>query len=547
MKSARLHTLLALLLMAGGATMQGQGTAGTDFWVAFMPNYTDAGAPSVKLELVVTAWQSSLVTIENPRTGWMESVNVTAGEATAIIIPNEVAYFQDSSDCVLENALHVTCKDSISVFASNDRTYSFDVFNVLPTHALGSVYILQMYPSHASPMKPDRFASEFAIVAVEDNTTVEIELTYDSQNGHYAHQPFTVALDAGQCYQLQSMRGGEGDLSGTRITATNGKPIAVFAGDRGCMIPSYYEDAVDAAFEQMLPVDCWGQRFVVTTTMIKGVDRVRVTALNDNCQINLNGEWLTTIGASETCELEIRDAQPAVYLETSEPALVYKYLPGAMYNYQGNNYCDPSMVYICPLDRAIHHAIFPVFGDSQCEFFFVNIVTETAFVSGMSLNGQSIASYFREVPGRPEYSFARIGTDLGTQTLSNPSGGFVAHAYGIGPCVSYAFSVGADLSWHYEQVVENESDGTAMVYPNPGANILNICTALQNARVEIYDLTGNLVCKKEITENVTSINAESWPSGVYVWKVYTSNGGVSTGSTPVGSGTLAETGKWIKE
>lgn len=542
MKSARLHTLLALLLMAGGVTMQGQGTAGTDFWVAFMPNYTDAGAPPVQLDLVVTAQQLGLVTVENPRTGWMESVNVAAGEAATISIPNEVAYFQDASDCVLDNALHVTCKDSISVFASNDRTYSFDVFNVLPTHALGSEYILQMYPSHASPMKPDRFASEFAIVAVEDNTTVEIELTYDSQNGHYAHQPFTVALDAGQCYQLQSLRGGEGDLSGTRITATNGKPIAVFAGDRGCMIPSYFEDAVDAAFEQMLPVEYWGQQFVVTTTMIKGVDRVRVTALNDNCQISLNGEWLTTIGAAETCEFQINDAYPAVYLETSEPALVHKYLPGAMYNYQGNNYCDPSMVYICPLDRAIHHAVFPVFGDSHCEFFFVNIVTETASVSEMRLNGQSIASYFREVPGRPEYSFARIGTDLGTQTLSNPSGGVVAHAYGIGPCVSYAFSVGTDLSWHYEQIIENESNGATMVYPNPGSNTLNICTALPNASVEIYDLTGNLVCKKEITENVTSINAESWPSGVYVWKVYTSIGGVSTGST-----TLVETGKWIKE
>ena len=543
MRNIRLYTLLALLLMAGRVTMQGQGTMGTDFWVAFMPNYTDAGAPPVQLDLVVTARQLSLVTIENPRTGWMESVNVAAGEAATISIPNEVAYFQDASDCVLDNALHVTCKDSISVFASNDRTYSFDVFNVLPTHALGSVYILQMYPSHASPMKPDRFASEFAIVAVENNTTVEIELTYDSQNGHYAHQPFTVVLDAGQCYQLQSLRGGEGDLSGTRIMATNGKPIAVFAGDRGCMIPSYYEDAVDAAFEQMLPVEYWGQQFVVTTTMIKGVDRVRVTALNDNCQITLNGEWLTTIGAAETCEFQINDAYPAVYLETSEPALVHKYLPGAMYNYQGNNYCDPSMVYICPLDRAIHHAVFPVFGDSHCEFFFVNIVTETASVSEMRMNGQSIASYFREVPGRPGYSFARIGTDLGTQTLSNSSGCFVAHAYGIGPCVSYAFSVGADLSWHYEQVVENEPDGLTMVYPNPGANILNICTALQNVRVEVYDMNGKLVHSQAITENVTAIDAGDWAEGVYVWKVYTSNNaGPSTSS-----GTLVETGKWVKE
>ena len=91
-------------------------------------------------------------------------------------------------------------------------------------------------------------------------------------------------------------------------------------------------------------------------------------------------------------------------------------------------------------------------------------------------------------------------------------------------------------------VEEAHSHGFAVAtaYPNPGKDVLIIRTALQNAHVEIYDLTGKLVCKKEITENVTSINAESWPSGAYVWKVYTT--GVTIGST-----TLAETGKWVKE
>ena len=72
------------------------------------------------------------------------------------------------------------------------------------------------------------------------------------------------------------------------------------------------------------------------------------------------------------------------------------------------------------------------------------------------------------------------------------------------------------------------------VYPNPGKEVLNICTALQNAHLEIYDLTGKLVYKQEITENVTSINAEGWPSGAYLWKVVSGN-------------MEAECGKWIKQ
>ena len=79
----------------------------------------------------------------------------------------------------------------------------------------------------------------------------------------------------------------------------------------------------------------------------------------------------------------------------------------------------------------------------------------------------------------------------------------------------------------------------AVAYPNPGKDVLNIRTALENARVEVYDLNGRLMHSQKITENVTTIDAEAWPSGMYVWKVYT---GVSAGST-----TLVETGKWVKE
>ena len=94
----------------------------------------------------------------------------------------------------------------------------------------------------------------------------------------------------------------------------------------------------------------------------------------------------------------------------------------------------------------------------------------------------------------------------------------------------------------------------AIAYPNPGRDVLNIRTALPDARVEVYDANGRLVHSQGITENVTSINAEAWAEGVYVWKVYS---GVSTlrcfdklsnrSSATAGSTTLAESGKWIKE
>ena len=82
--------------------------------------------------------------------------------------------------------------------------------------------------------------------------------------------------------------------------------------------------------------------------------------------------------------------------------------------------------------------------------------------------------------------------------------------------------------------VEENKDSEISVYPNPGKDVLNICTALQNARVEVYDTNGRLIHSQALTENVTVIDATDWAEGVYVWKV-------------ISNGKLAETGKWIKK
>ena len=75
---------------------------------------------------------------------------------------------------------------------------------------------------------------------------------------------------------------------------------------------------------------------------------------------------------------------------------------------------------------------------------------------------------------------------------------------------------------------------SGMAYPNPGRKTFNIQATLQNALVEIYDLNGRLVYKQVISDNNTPINAESWPSGAYVWKV-------------ISNGKEAESGKWVRE
>ena len=120
-------------------------------------------------------------------------------------------------------------------------------------------------------------------------------------------------------------------------------------------------------------------------------------------------------------------------------------------------------------------------------------------------------------------AFPDGGCLVSCRAFDNETGGFVS--------VVYKVTISDFLD-----VEEAHSHGftVATAYPNPGKDVLNIRTGLKNARVEVYDMNGRLVHRQEITENVTAINAETWPAGMYVWKM-------------ISNGKEMENGKWIKE
>ena len=103
-----------------------------------------------------------------------------------------------------------------------------------------------------------------------------------------------------------------------------------------------------------------------------------------------------------------------------------------------------------------------------------------------------------------------------------------------GPWERLQFMIWAYITDDPWGVEESLLQNTSSVYPTPGGNTLNIRTALQNARVEVYDMNGRLVHSQALTEHVTAIDAGDWAEGVYVWKV-------------MASGKEAENGKWLKE
>ena len=621
---------LLFLLLLGASRIVAQSTVGTDFWVTILPNGDEEHSQSpMEPNLRITGERPCSGTVANPFTGWAEPFEVAEGQATIISIPLEQAYAQDSSDCILETALRVEASDSISVFIADYRRGSFDVSCAFPVSSLGSDYLVQTFNA-GGDQEGER--AVLSVIAVADNTTVDFLLGCDTKYGHYANEPFSVTLQAGQCYQLQSSF--YQNFNGSRVSVRNKKQrVAVFAGSRSVAVPDISISYLDHAQEQMMPVTALGRRFVVTQTCQRETDWVRVTTLKDHCKIWKNGTLLGAINTNQPFDLTIMESEPVLFIETSEPAMVGLYFSGC-----GDPWSvgDPAMVIIQPVEQQVESATFCTFNTYYSHTHFANIVCETNHVSGMMLDTTNIATQFDLVPGNTAYSYARIQLENGVHRLSNNAGGFVSHVYGHGVYEGYSFLPGSmaltselivndvselehpegfdaaidetlnlklltnydisEVHWDfgdghtaietnslmqygYEQdgdfplscdiyrqnhqgqtifagrvntvihIEPNDLDEAydnglkvAIAYPNPGQNTLNIRTALRNAHVEIYDLAGKLVYNQEIADGITSINAEGWPSGVYIWKVYNSNSGPSTGS-----GTLVEMGKWIKE
>lgn len=497
-------SIVLMLLCSNIATAQNISTIGVDFHVMFLRN--DVSYPisnnsayfPTKLKLVATGNNACSGTITSANESFTQNFTVTPGQITEIEItknnyPDKQAGYSYKSGFVEDKGLHVTATDSISLYAVNYCDGSFDITNVLPTPTLGDEYIIQNYKGCSMDM--GRYSgSSFVIVATEENTTIDITPTAltgvqtpgaSSQSQTFnAGQTITITLNAGQSYQLISWGVAMESFDGTYIKARDNKKIAVFKGNGITAVPGIVNGKrygyKSHLYEQSIPTQYWGNQFIVTQSLQIANDRVKVTALNNDCTVKINGTLMKTLAARETYEFEIvKDTDSdtinapidkvygtAHYIETSEPASVFLYMTSREYSNNTEQIGDPSMVLVTPVEQQTYYVTFSTFNTDRVNIHHANIVTKTSDVNGMTLDGTNIASDFRPVPGNTDYSYARIDLEHGTHTLQNPTGGFSAHIYGFGDGwqrrdESYAYTVGASAAPIIKQLFVNNTLITA--------------------------------------------------------------------------------------
>ena len=489
---------------------EGQSTEGKDFWVTFMRadqnDHGDEAKYAVTLALTVSAKEECDVTFKNPITGETTSKHFAAGAIEEVPIytgdAGEAArtrtdaqkalvtcytYYPDSVD---HSAIHVESTGVISLFASNRREKSFDATNVLPTASLLDEYLIQSVPPSDHQNKPQ--GTHFCIIATEDNTvvdycpTVELQCIRDAKstysfsggtgmskeeialaNWQIGDTLHTPTLNKGQVYYVWTgnYSGNTADLSGTWLKARDEKKIAVFQGAPHTNLPDKIRDR-DHLFSQAMPVAYWGNTFVITASMTRGRDIIRVMAREDGTELFINGVKKHTFNfASDpkrTFEFEIGKtgvkctdsdykkshsdqtlpdpmvADSSCFITTSCPAATHIFMVSNTWD--ANPVGDPAMVWVNPIEQRINDITFATYGASNTHY--VNIVTGQEGVASMRLDNTDISADFHPVSGsNNKWYFARKNITYDTHHITG-NDGFIAHVYGYGNKESYGYSAG---------------------------------------------------------------------------------------------------------
>ncbi len=406
---------------------------------------------------------------------------VEAGQTDTVELPESWVYHPNPGED-LNRTVYVKSSADISLYVANEALNSFDASIVLPTHALGTDYMIQtsVNESQYSTGYPC-----FMIIATKDDTRIKLEGGNINNLNPVYNATTGITLQEGQSYFIRSRATNITDLSGIRVSVwpreghpeDSCKTIAVFNGNTVTKVPNNASTDRDHLVEQAYPISNWGTEFAVTSTMGYNVpsnstdaddkDYIRITATENNTKVKVNESVVDSdLDAGETYVYPLQRSTGSCYIETDKPVACYLYQRSSQ-QATSTNYDDdigaPSMVWIAPIERGIEKITFSTFqatGINDADHY-VNIVIPADALdirtSGRDnsktvwLGDRDITREFQTdetlnyVQGsNHKYAYARIKINHGTYTVASNCGAkMVLHVYGLGDVRGYAYNAGS--------------------------------------------------------------------------------------------------------
>lgn len=473
-----LFTILFLFVVLGSNLYSEITSAGNDFWITFMPNYHNNKFSQIEskkyadsLFIFIGANKATKGTVEyTNKFGSFFQENFEITDPAKIYIFKicyydfELIGYNDSgndyssdnyNEKITNMAFHIKSDDDVFVYGLNKAVTTSDAFLALPTKSLGTEYfVLSYYSDYSSDTDflISRTPSQFAIVATEDNTKVEIEPSCKTAAlGSDAKQ--TKTLNKGQVYLVQAYFPDydalRTDLTGSYVKSD--KPIAVFSGHQRTALPynymGYTNRSRDHIVEEMIPVSAWGMNAFIVPLVAPsqennvGYDIYRVLSGFDNTKITINSSEVVTLNKGEFLE---RELDGPVMINGDKPFLAGEYKKTC---YQLG---DPFLLLIPPKEQFCksYRVIHPDCKNSEnnSSFYteqYITLVIPKSIRDSVYINSLRNTQYSYDIPNS-DYCYKSVRVSAGIYELraSQPFGVYII---GYGYADSYGYVGGLSL------------------------------------------------------------------------------------------------------
>lgn len=448
-----------------------------------MPGAINGGS---QMQLYITSDVNTAATVEIADGTLLGTFQIRAKNVTSVSIPSSA--FLEGQGRFLK-AIHITSFKPIAVYAHIFASNVSGATLLLPVNTLGKDYLSINYEQISNSnntgggggngggggggggdARPSY--STFAVIATEDNTTVEVTPSQLLLDGSPANVPFTLTLKKGEVYQGLSAT----DITGTHVksivTASGScKKIAVFSGSSkisiGCLGTN---GSSDNLFQQVYPLSAWGKNYITAPLKGRSYDIMRVVLSDPNTKVTVNGQPPQNPVQGSGLYYEFITTTPNV-ITADKPIQVAQYAvtEGITSNCQSiPDLGDPEMIYLAPIEQTLDHVTLNSTNNFAIERNFINVIIKSAAVPTFSLDGSSYTD-FTKIPGSPEYSYAQISVSSGVHNIK-ASDGFNAIAYGFGEKESYGYAAGTNL--------KDLNEFIALIDPVSKNVELNGCTSM---------------------------------------------------------------------
>ncbi len=466
-----LGTIVLAMLYGHACYSQDFSNKGKDFWVIYT-GHIDGTTSRMALYITSDVNATGTVTVA----GNTINFTVTANQVTTVRLtntstpPNSVAYNGQVAGIGTNTGIHILSDNPVVVYSHILNAARSGSTLVLPTNVLGREYYVSSYRSNTNAGMPSR-RTEFAVVATQDNTTVEINATVpDGNNTYAANTPFQIILNKGDVFQYQSAN--DADVTGTYIKsiASAGspcKPIAVFAGSTwtamGCPIPitgGPNAGSGDNLYQQLFPLVSWGQQYITAPFISRSYDIFRILVKDPSTVVQVNGVTLNaaTLISNTYYDLNTSGNNTPRIITSDKPICVVQYM--ITQNCDGVN-SDPEMVILNSVEQTIKDiTVLSARNDltppaTNIANHYLNIIVPTNGLSSLLIDG---APYTATAIPVATTTYSYLQENITASTNINPThrvtcdSGFLAIAYGYGNVESYGYNAGTNVRDLYQFV-----------------------------------------------------------------------------------------------